>query len=243
MATLEVSTEISKITAYFQPIMDLENWRVAGVEALARTETGESAFPLLARAKQEGWYEQIELPLVKIAMRQSQHLPLDLLVTVNISEKTVFNPELERLIDTFPCRAWGLEILEDSKRIKEFQTFKKRVDELGCALLIDDAGEGNSDELRIHHLQPSVVKIDRNLLLRAMHGSRARNRLESIIKESRASSALLLAEGVETVDQLNFASELGCEYAQGWYFSQAVPAQQIEQQIRELEQRLWIDAP
>lgn len=243
MALKTLGIDVSRITAYFQAIMDLENWKVTGVEALARTEEGESAFPLLARAKAEGWYDSIELPLVETAVRAAEQLPRNLLVTLNMSAKSVFSEELGDIFAAHPERAWGIEILEDSARVYEFEAFRRRVDELGCVLLMDDAGEGNSDEYRIHYLKPSVVKLDRLLLLRAMHGPEGRERLESLVKEARANHCMLLAEGVETIEQLNFALELGCEYAQGWYFGQAVPASEVAGQIADLEQRLWIDAP
>lgn len=243
MTTKTQGVDVSRITAYFQAIMDLENWRVTGVEALARTEEGESAFPLLVRAKEEGWYDSIEIPLVETAIREAALLPQNLLVTLNMSAKSVFSDELTELFAAHKERAWGIEILEDSARVYEFEAFARRITELGCVLLMDDAGEGNSDEYRIHFLKPSVVKLDRLLLLRAMHNAKGRARLESLIKEARANHCLLLAEGVETLEQLNFALELGCEYAQGWYFGQAVPASEVAAQIAELEERLWIDAP
>lgn len=238
----KLKIDLSQVTTHFQAIMDLENWRVSGVEALARDKDGNSLFPTLQRAKSEGWYDELEIPLVEIAIREAALLPSDLLCTLNMSAGVVMTAHLEKLVRTHTERAWGIEILEDSERIHEYQEFKKRVDDLQCVLLVDDAGEGNSDELRIRYLKPTIVKLDRLLIIRAMNGSTGRARLESLIAEARANGCMLLAEGVETVEQLRFALELGCEYAQGWYFAQAVPASEVRAQIAELEQRLWIDA-
>lgn len=242
MVVTKLKIDLSQVTTHFQAIMDLDNWRVSGVEALARDKDGHSLFPTLQRAKAEGWYDELELPLVEIAIREAAALPSDLLCTLNMSAGVVMTPALEKLVRSHKERAWGIEILEDSERIVEYQAFKKRVDDLQCVLLVDDAGEGNSDELRIRYLQPTIVKLDRLLLIRAMNGPAGRDRLESLVAEARANCCMLLAEGIETVEQLQFALELGCEYAQGWYFGQAVPACEVPLQIAELEQRLWIDA-
>lgn len=242
VTTLAVQAEVENLTTHFQAIMDLENWRVSGVEALARTKDGESAFPLLVRAQLEGWYDDLEIPLIEIAMRESAALPQDLLCTLNLSGKAVMSDELRTLINTNHSRSWGLELLEFSERIREREDFLARIQELGCPLYVDDAGELNSDECRITGLKPNVVKLDRNLLVSVMTGEERRERLESLIKAARASGSQLLAEGVETAEQLNFALELGCEFAQGWYFGHAVPAEDVAAQIAQLEQHLWIDA-
>ncbi len=242
MTMTESRVTTNGLTAYFQPILDLEKWQVSGVEALARHEDGSSAFPFLAQAKREGRYVEVEIPLLDIAMKEARGLPTALFCTLNISAQGVLDPRLKKLVEGRPERTWGLEILEDSARLNEYDQFMARIAELGCMLLIDDAGEGNSDELRIRYLRPTIVKLDRLLLMRAMNVPAERARLESLIVEGRAHGAKLLAEGVETAEQLDFARELGCEYAQGYYFSEAVSAQRIPQVIAELEQRLWIDA-
>lgn len=243
MAVAKVEADMSQITTYFQPIMDLENWRVSGVESLARMEEGESAYPLIQRAKREGWYESIEIPLVETAIREAALLPKDLLCTLNVSAHAIMSDEFFALLTSHKERNWGIELLEDSERIHNFEAFQQRINDLGYPLFIDDAGCGNSDELRIRYVKPSVVKLDRLVLLRAMHETSGRTRLESLIAETRANGSMMLAEGVETADQLQFALELGCEYAQGWYFSEAVSASKVAATIAELEQRLWIDAP
>lgn|GEM_PF-1016255 len=230
------------LTTFFQPILDLEEWKVCGVEALARLEDGGSAYPLIAQAQQDGWYDELELPLLEMAMRESESLPADLFCTLNISGTSVFSDRLEECLRAHTERRWGLEILENSERVWEIESFRQRIKELGCLLLIDDAGDGNSDEVRIRYMLPSIVKLDRLLLIRAQHSDTDRMRLESLISEARNSGAFLLAEGVETSCQLDFALELGCEYAQGFYFSEAVAAHNIPAKIQELEDRLWMDA-
>lgn len=242
MVATQSQIDLSQLTTHFQAIMDLDSWRVCGVEALARDKAGNSLFPTLERAKHEGWYSELEGPLIEIAVREAAKLPKNLLCTLNMSSDLVMDNVLARILSSQPTRQWGVELLEDSARNPEFEEFRSKVDELECILLVDDAGVCNSDELRIRYLKPTIVKLDRLLLIRAFNSVEGRTRLESLILESRAHGCMLLAEGVETPEQLNFALELGCEYAQGWYFGPAVPASEVPQQIAELEQRLWIDA-
>ncbi|MFD2840729.1 EAL domain-containing protein [Populibacterium corticicola] len=242
MAISEIRTDLSRLTAYFQPIVDLENWRVTGVEALARSAVGDSPWPLLMRARNEGWYEQLEVPLVEIAVREAAALPPQLWCTLNMSACTVFDNAVERLLSSHPERRWGIEVLERSGPIRDDLEFRERINELDCLMLIDDAGVGNNDEFRIHDLKPTIVKLDRLVLMSAHHHGWARDRVESLVYESRKAGALLLAEGVETAKELIFAQELGCELAQGYYFSAAVPAKNISATIAELEERLWFDA-
>ena len=101
----------------------------------------------------------------------------------------------------------------------------------GVVIVVDDFGSGFSDHLRIASLGASVIKIDRSLTqtIRGPGNPLDTAELASILADAASRSIEVIAEGVETIDQVGWLTAHGCESAQGFYFSPAISADEIAQ--------------
>ena len=96
-------------------------------------------------------------------------------------------------------------------------------------LVLDDFGTGYSSLGYVKHFPLDYLKIDRSFVAEIHEGARESAIVSAVVDMSRALDALVLAEGVETEAQLDQVMALGCDFAQGFYFSRPVPAEQIDE--------------
>lgn len=227
-------------TTHFQALIDLNAWQVFGFEGLARFEDGRGPLEHIAEARNNGCINEFELCLIETAITHTSNIPVDLIVTLNVSADTISSPRLDMLKDNFQGRVWGLEILETAPRAQCPADIRTRAAALGCTLLIDDAGTGHSDELQIRGLRPDIVKVDRELFVRSAYDQTACQKMYSLMSAGRVVGAKLLVEGIETQDQVARAMDIGFDYAQGYYFGAAVAQDNVTAHLAGLQQRLGI---
>lgn len=113
------------------------------------------------------------------------------------------------------------------------------LDELGVSVALDDFGTGFSSLNMLHNLPFHVLKIDRGFL-RDLHPNglnyaRARTLIEVTISLAHSINMAVVAEGVETSEQLQLLNELGCDQAQGYLLGRPVPAAEAEQLLTSLD--------
>ena len=102
------------------------------------------------------------------------------------------------------------------------------VQALGVGVALDDFGTGHSALIYLQQLPISRIKIDREFIARLNAPDSDTTLIRAIIALAQALRLGVVAEGVETELQRRMLQDLGCEVCQGWLFSKAVPAQQIE---------------
>ena len=104
-----------------------------------------------------------------------------------------------------------------------------QIKELGMYISIDDFGTGYSSLSLIRNFYLSIdkLKLDRSLIDKVCHTQLDKNFVKHIIKLGKILKVAVLAEGVETQQQLDLLIELGCDYAQGYYFSKPVPLEEV----------------
>lgn len=121
-----------------------------------------------------------------------------------------------------------LEILETSLNQEEFpDAFWNDLVERGFELAIDDFGTGESSLLRLSKLPVSTLKVDRSFISDLQTNENAHEIVKSIIALGKTMNKKVLAEGVETAEQLGFLIQAECDEVQGYYFSRPVTAEQI----------------
>jgi len=104
--------------------------------------------------------------------------------------------------------------------------------ELGVGVHLDDFGTGYSSLNYLHELQLDAIKIDRRFIAR-LGGSAPNSHVMSTIRElARSMGVPVIAEGVETEEQLACVRDLGCEYAQGYFFSRPLPRDEMANLMR-----------
>lgn len=103
----------------------------------------------------------------------------------------------------------------------------KDLSSLGVRLSLDDFGTGYSSLSYLRHFPVDVVKIDRSFTVNLATDGATRSIVHAVIDLSHVLSLAVVAEGVETADDLEQVRALGADYAQGYYFSRPIPKHQL----------------
>ncbi len=225
----------------FQPIIDLKSWKLAGFEALARFQDGRSPLTHLNKARRCGMLTNLEVSLAEAAIEEALGFPFPTIITINVSEAAFLSNRLRELVAA-PHHRWGLELLETSPYVEHVDLRTKATD-MGCILLVDDAGVDFSDEERIRTLAPHVVKIARGVFTSACTDGVAFERLYELVKAGREAGSLLLAEGIESSAHLVLAKALKVDFVQGYFFGEAVASCDVSAQLTSLAKRMGIGIP
>src|SRR5579862_2500005 len=240
-AELRGAVEHDQLEVFYQPIVRLSDGAVAGFEALLRWQHPErglvSPSDFIAHSEETGLIATLGHFVLEraghdLAQWQS-FFPLapPLFVSVNVSPRQLRDPALEnflrRLLETcaLPPGTLKLEITE-SAAASNVQATLKRIRALGLGLSIDDFGTGQSSLSRLKDLPFDTVKIDQSFLSR--HGgthseSDSAVVLGSIVALAHDLKRVVVVEGVENEEHARHLRDLGCEYAQGFYFSPPLP--------------------
>jgi EAL domain-containing protein (putative c-di-GMP-specific phosphodiesterase class I) len=227
------------VTLTFQPIFDLATGAALGVEALARgpegtdLETGESLFTLAESAG-------LTRPLERLCRERTFELVGSLeqgcKLFLNISPATAGSPDF--LGAQFPdeIRMAGLEpnrvVLEITERnFSHYPTLLRdalaALRDRGFGLAVDDMGSGYSNLSVLAELAPAYVKFD-HLFVRGIHEHQGRrDLLEALLKFAERTGTRVIAEGVETVEELDVLREMRVPYGQGYYLARPMPLEHL----------------
>ena len=214
----------------------VENWtgRTAGYEALLRWEHPEKGFipptEFIAVAERCGLINQIGLWVIEQVCRDAARFPSDVSIAVNVSPKQLesrdFVPKLAKIMREAQVDPKRIE-LEITENILIFDHAKIRrifreISELGCPIAIDDFGTGYSNLGYLTELPVSKLKLDRSLVERLGKRENGSALIATIVNMAYALGAEVLAEGVESEDQVVLLNATGCALMQGYYFGKPV---------------------
>lgn len=219
--TVRDCIDAQRFHAVFQPIVRLSDRSVFAYEALTRFHDGQAPDKHFQIAQSVGLGRELEEAAVRLALASCDGLPADMPVTVNFSPDVLAEIAGSDLLQ-HPPRPITIEVTEHSR----IEDYRKLLDALARAphlqLSVDDAGAGFASLRHILELQPDFVKLDIGLV-RDVHLDPARAALVAgMCHFARTTGKVLIAEGVECVEEADALRELGVELAQGYYF--AVPA-------------------
>ncbi len=214
----------------FQPIMDLDDGRVRGVEALARfiTRPRRSPETWFVEAANHGLLTQLELAAATKAFDHLDRIPEGVYLSVNVSPETLRDPRLMQLLQGVPARRVVLELTERSPIVDydEARASLAEVREIGCRLAVDDVGSGFSGLGHVVELSPDLLKFDRSLV----SGVDSDATKEALIARLTSFAAEVgmetVAEGIETAAELESLRELGVETGQGFLLGRPGPIPQ-----------------
>lgn len=202
----------------FQPIYELRTGNVFGHEALARCPSPlfESLPEMYRAAAQAGQVGELGRIHRGQAVKDAPAKPLFLNVNPNeFDYGWLVRPDDPMFLHKQPVY---LEITE-SVPLSHFEQCQGVLAELrkkGLLLAIDDLGAGFSNLKYIADLTPDIVKIDREVVAGVRQGSRQFRLLEAIVKLCFAMGARVVAEGIETVEELVAAERAGVDFCQGY---------------------------
>jgi EAL domain-containing protein (putative c-di-GMP-specific phosphodiesterase class I) len=170
-------------------------------------------------------------------MREWQRLGVadeSVTVSVNLSGRQFSQPDLIEQISSAlresGLRAGSLKLeITESMVMENFDTAIEMLTQLrglGVGLSIDDFGTGYSSLSYLHRFPIDTLKIDRSFVTQMTDNSENAEIVRTIVTLARSLDMAVVAEGVETADQLRQLGELGCDYCQGYLFSRPVGAGQ-----------------
>jgi diguanylate cyclase (GGDEF)-like protein/PAS domain S-box-containing protein len=236
---LRLALDRDELVVEYQPAFDLRFERISHVEALVRWRHPVRGLlpPLefIPVAEETGLIHRLGGQVLSRAIEQAgrwAHIP-DLRVWVNTSPQQLADPELPRSIGALlasaglPAERLGIEVTESVLAdTAHLAGALERVRALGVAVAIDDFGTGYSSLARLSASPVDVIKIDRSFVA-DLGTTRGQAVLASIVTLAHAIGAHVIAEGVETLDQLTTLSGLGVDSASGYLLARPSAAEDL----------------
>jgi diguanylate cyclase (GGDEF)-like protein/PAS domain S-box-containing protein len=234
----------NELVVYYQPLVDLRSGRIEAVEALVRWNHPELGLigpsDFIPLAETTGLIVPIGPWVLRTACEQVRKWQLlgftDLCVCVNLSMRQFQDPQLAAQIrgalveSGLPPRALELEITESSAMENAEMTMAILADikALGVKISIDDFGIGYSSLSQLKRLPINTLKIDQSFVRDITTDPDDAAIARAIIAMAHSLKLKVVAEGVETAEQLAFLTQHRCDKIQGFYFSRPLPAAECE---------------
>ncbi|MFJ5257079.1 EAL domain-containing protein [Pseudomonas sp. NPDC088414] len=240
--------------ACFQPFIDTATGRIAGVEALGRLRQPDgqlaSVGPLFADPRTPAIaLRRLDRQIRDNALSRLHEAPAEWFLSLNMSPRWISRlradqplPSLKQMLRhrVDPQRI-VFEITELGGNNQRLAEVVARYREAGARIAIDDFGAGYSQLDRVLALQPDILKLDMRLFQAAALGGPSSDVVKALAQMAEKTGCWIIAEGVETEAQLNFALECGSRYVQGFLFARAqeafYPTDAFVQRFAELRQR------
>ncbi len=234
---------------YYQPLINLETESLTGFEALVRWKHPTRGIiqpsEFIPAAEDNGLILPLGNWILQESCRQLRQWQTEnpsaspLMVSVNLSTKQFSQTDLVEQVAA-ALNATGLEpqclkleITESHIMENSEQTIVmiNRLRALGVELSLDDFGTGYSSLSYLHRLPVSYLKIDRSFVMRMMDNEENGEIVSTIIKLAQNLKMKVVAEGIETAEQLAHLKILDCEFGQGYFFSKPLEAEAAEKFI------------
>jgi EAL domain-containing protein (putative c-di-GMP-specific phosphodiesterase class I)/putative methionine-R-sulfoxide reductase with GAF domain len=204
----------------YQPIVDVRTGRVEMVEALTRFTPQPVRPPdaWFADAWRTGFGPELELAAVEAAMADVNGVPASARMAVNLNPHLVDHPALGAALEASGPQRIVLELTEHVA-VEDYPMVRQAIGSLrdiGVQLAIDDTGSGFASLSHILKLDPDIIKLDRELISGIDHDPVRQSLATAIVHFSADIGADVVAEAVETADELSAVRDLGIRLAQGF---------------------------
>ncbi|MCD6527962.1 MAG: EAL domain-containing protein [Desulfuromonas sp.] len=232
----------NELSIHYQPQFDLQSGTICGCEALLRWQVdGHYVSPVefIPIAEDNGLIVPIGRWVLQQACRQATHWQRPgqppITVAVNVSARQLFASDLlldvEESLRTsgLPASCLELEITESMLMadVEKAISIMDRLSAMGVEIAMDDFGTGYSSLSYLKRFPLSKLKIDRSFVRDVLHNADDAAITKAVISMSLALKIDVLAEGIETQEQLDFLHQLKCHYGQGYLVSRPLPAEQF----------------
>jgi len=241
-ADLRDALELGQLSVHYQPQSDLLTHRIRGVEALVRWDHPQrgllTAGEFITDVERSGLAQELRRFVVSTGARQWQEwhaLGLDLELAVNLSAIDLLDPalpdEIEDATSRYGVPPWNL-VLEVTERtlVRDDRRTRQVVEQLcriGVRFSIDDFGTGYSSLASLRSFPIHQLKLDRSLLADVPGDEAAEAIVGGSVEIAHGLGALVVAEGIEDLARLQFASAIGCDIAQGYLIGEPAPADEL----------------
>ncbi len=241
-AELRMAIEGDQMVLFYQPKLNYKTGTITSVEALVRWQHPERGMippdQFIPLSEQRGLIGPLTEWVIEHALwqyNQWQREGYYFQIAVNLSSRVLYDLSLpnkiERLLvqSNVPPSALILEITEEATMIdpKRALDIMNRLRDLGLQLSIDDFGTGYSSLAYLKRLPVAEIKIDRSFVMDMEESENDAKIVHATIDLAHNLGLQVVAEGVETEECLNILKTLNCDYAQGYYLSRPVSADEL----------------
>lgn len=245
-ASGEVVRELDtdRFVVFYQPQVDIKTGRVIGAEALIRKlgENDEIISPdnFIPYCEMEGVIRHLDLFVFRTVCRHMelwQKNNMDLKIAVNFSRVTLMESDI---VDTILriCRRYhiapehiAIEVTESISKMS-VDHLNQLFDDLrghGFTFALDDFGSKYSNLSILNHMDFDTVKLDKTLVDQLVDNRKSRSIMKNIIRMcDEIQVKHVLAEGIETKEQMELLRDYACEYGQGYFYSRPIPVEEFE---------------
>lgn len=242
--SMEEALADNQFLVYLQPKYRIKDENLVGAEALVRWihpklgfQAPDKFIPLFEKngfiTKLDQYIWDKTCALIR-EWDDTGHTPIS--VSVNVSRADIYNADLADILikiiekyDLAPSRL-HLEITESAytENPKQIIDTVNHLRELGFIIEMDDFGSGYSSLNMLNEMPIDILKLDMKFIQNETAKPNSQGILQFIIDLARWMHVSVVAEGVETKEQLNRLSEIGCDYVQGYYFARPLPQAEFE---------------
>lgn len=232
---LRTALERDELFVEYQPRIELASGRITGLEALVRWQHPEWGVVSPARfipiAEETGMIESIGEWVMRAACRQVRRWQDDDVpvpyVAINLSARQLANMSLTGRVKTIfaeagvspECMEFEITegmLMQDPERA---QVLLQNLSELGCSIAVDDFGTGYSSLNYLKTFPIDYLKVDRSFVNGVPHDVGDVAITRTIIAMAKSLGMTVIAEGVESAEQVDFLADAGCDEVQGFYYS------------------------
>jgi len=248
---LREAIEKDGLELHYQPKVDILTKKVIGAEALIRWTHPEygsiQAGQVAELAERSGLIHKFSAWVIRRASLQSSawgDINMPLKIAVNLSVWNIQNPHIIEVVkrgleeSRVPPDMIEFEITESAMIVDPIKAHKTlhELSDLGIDFSVDDFGTGFSSLSYLKRLPVQSVKIDKSFVRDMVTDAADRSIVQSIVDMAHNLGLLVVAEGVEDYAMLDLLTEMGCDQAQGYLFSPALPPDEFE---RWVERGIW----
>ncbi|WP_342116177.1 putative bifunctional diguanylate cyclase/phosphodiesterase [Pseudoduganella sp. OTU4001] len=253
-ANLRKALQNNELSLHYQPQIDVRTGRMTGMEVLARWHCAAlgghvSPAEFIPVAEESGVIVPLGRWVLQTAIRQAaewrkagllddiEHVAVNLSACQTKDAQLMYEVQALLMETGLPPRLLELEITEGvlMENVNANIALLHKIQAAGIHLSIDDFGTGYSSMAYLKRFPIDQLKIDRSFV-NSVPGDGAAI-AKAIIAMAHSLNLSVVAEGVETEEQVAFLSDAGCDVMQGYYFARPMPAEQLEVLLR--ERRLW----
>ncbi|MGB7413340.1 MAG: EAL domain-containing protein, partial [Thermosynechococcaceae cyanobacterium] len=240
---LRHAIERSELLLYYQPKINIQTGAIMGLEALIRWQHPErglvSPATFIPLAEETGLIIEIGEWVLRTACQQAVEwhrqglMPLS--VAVNLSPRQFYQPNLPEIVDQvllqtqLPPQSLELEVTETTavKNMDFTKSVLRQLKDIGVHIAMDDFGTGYSSLNYLKELPFNTLKIDQSFIRDLKPQSTDVEIIKAVLGLGRGLNLEIVAEGVDSEEQLGVLQELECEIVQGYLFSRPLPADEI----------------
>jgi len=246
---MKEALEEKQFQVYFQPKYNLMTEKIVGAEALVRWIHPEKGFlspvEFIPLFEKNGFITNLDMYVWEVTCQkirdwidQGYETPA---ISVNVSRADIYNPKLPEIIMglinkyRLAPHHLHLEITESAytENPKQLIAVVSELKELGFSIEMDDFGTGYSSLNMLNELPINVLKLDMRFMQNQSAKNNSKNILSFIISLAKWLNLLVVAEGVETAEQVRMLRNMDCSYVQGYYYSKPLPQEAFQELLRQ----------